>query len=77
MSISYKYLIVKSNYCIFHEQQLSNDDADMENMGIQGLLAPLKAFGYVTSLLCSSSILSTIFTMEVFLISLLSYVGIL
>ncbi|XP_028199920.1 glutamate synthase [NADH], amyloplastic isoform X2 [Glycine soja] len=25
---------------------LSNDDADMENMGIHGLLAPLKAFGY-------------------------------
>uniref|UniRef100_A0A0R0EV06 Glutamine amidotransferase type-2 domain-containing protein n=1 Tax=Glycine max TaxID=3847 RepID=A0A0R0EV06_SOYBN len=25
---------------------LSNDDADMENMGIHGLLVPLKAFGY-------------------------------
>ncbi|GAU21208.1 hypothetical protein TSUD_11250, partial [Trifolium subterraneum] len=25
---------------------LSNDDVDMENMGIHGLLAPLKAFGY-------------------------------
>ncbi|MCI36378.1 NADH-dependent glutamate synthase, partial [Trifolium medium] len=24
---------------------LSNDDVDMENMGIHGLLAPLKAFG--------------------------------
>ncbi|KAK7320851.1 hypothetical protein VNO77_30707 [Canavalia gladiata] len=25
---------------------LSNDDVDMENMGVHGLLAPLKAFGY-------------------------------
>jgi hypothetical protein len=47
-------------------------------MGIQGLLAPLKAFGYVTSVLCNSSNLSTIFTNEVFFnIVALLYVGIL
>lgn len=66
-SISYKFLIGKSNYCIFLEQQLSNDDVDMESMGIHGLLAPLKAFGYVTSSLGISSILSTILTKEMFL----------
>lgn len=75
MSISYKCLVDKSNYCVFHEQQLSNDDVDMGNMGIHGLLAPLKAFGYVASLLGISSILSTIFTKEEFLyVSLLMQV---
>ena len=56
MWTSHKYLVfnddadISFNCCIFHELQLSNDDADMENMGIHGLLAPLKAFGYATTI---------------------------
>lgn len=40
---------------------------DMENMGVHGLLAPLKAFGYVISTLNIFFTLSVVFSEDMFI----------